>query len=48
MSKYLYETENLYRGAALKPDVGLCCTTTPMLAFPGLAAPDIIDGGGYC
>jgi hypothetical protein len=30
MENYLDATVNLYRDAALTPDVGLCCTTTPI------------------
>ena len=39
METYLETTKNLYREAALTPDVGLCCTTTPVWAFPGLDIP---------
>ena len=39
---YLETTENLYREAALTPDVGLCCTTTPVWQLPGLDIPDIM------
>ena len=27
---YLETTVDVYKEAALKPDVGLCCTTTPV------------------
>ena len=27
---YLETTRNVYKEAAEKPDVGLCCTTTPV------------------
>jgi SAM-dependent methyltransferase len=33
-------TEDLYRDAALTPDVGLCCTTTPVWKLPGLRIPE--------
>lgn len=46
-STYLTATENLYRDAALKPDVGLCCTTTPMQALPGLEVPAIMKEMNY-
>lgn len=46
-STYLTTTENLYRDAALKPDVGLCCTTTPMQALPGLEMPKIMQEMNY-
>ena len=36
---YLETTEDVYREAALKPDVGLCCTTTPLWQLPGLEIP---------
>ncbi|PCH65906.1 MAG: SAM-dependent methyltransferase [Bacteroidetes bacterium] len=36
---YLETTENVYKEAALKPDVGLCCTTTPIWQLPGLEIP---------
>lgn len=36
MKTYIETTKNVYRDAALEPDVGLCCTTTPIWAFPGL------------
>ncbi|MDG1191546.1 MAG: arsenosugar biosynthesis arsenite methyltransferase ArsM [Flavobacteriaceae bacterium] len=36
---YLETTKNVYKEAALTPDVGLCCTTTPLWQFPGLSIP---------
>jgi len=36
---YLGTTRNVYREAALKPDVGLCCTTTPVWQLPELSVP---------
>lgn len=36
---YLDTTKNVYKEAALTPDVGLCCTTTPLWQFPGLSIP---------
>lgn len=36
---YLDATQNLYRDAALNPQVGLCCTTTPIWQLPGLSIP---------
>ncbi|GAB4287970.1 MAG: arsenosugar biosynthesis arsenite methyltransferase ArsM [Ignavibacteriaceae bacterium] len=39
MKTYLETTKNLYREAALKPDKGLCCTTTPVWQLPGLKVP---------
>lgn len=39
---YLEATNDLYKKAALTPDVGLCCTTTPVWALPGLEMPQIM------
>jgi SAM-dependent methyltransferase len=36
---YLETTKNVYKEAALTPDEGLCCTTTPLWQFPGLSIP---------
>lgn len=36
---YLDTTIDFYRDAALKPNVGLCCTTSPVWALPGLDMP---------
>ena len=47
MDNYLEITENLYRDAALKPDIGLCCTTSPMNALPGLEIPTIMKEMNY-
>ncbi|SNS29002.1 Methyltransferase domain-containing protein [Belliella buryatensis] len=47
MSTYLETTANVYRDAALKPDVGLCCTTTPIWQFPGLKIPKIMQEMNY-
>ena len=37
---YLETTHDLYRQAALEPDVGLCCTTTPIWKLPELSIPN--------
>ncbi len=42
MKSYLDTTVDVYREAALKPDVGLCCTTTPVWALPNLNMPSIM------
>ncbi|NRA12986.1 MAG: arsenosugar biosynthesis arsenite methyltransferase ArsM, partial [Crocinitomicaceae bacterium] len=42
MKSYLDTTVNVYREAALTPDVGLCCTTTPIWALPELNMPSIM------
>ncbi len=47
MNNYLDTTIDVYRQAALKPDIGLCCTTTPMNAFPGLEIPTIMKEMNY-
>lgn len=36
---YLETTKNIYKEAAENPQVGLCCTTTPVWQLPGLAIP---------
>lgn len=36
---YLKETEAFYRDAALTPQPGLCCSTSPAWRLPGLAIP---------
>ena len=36
---YLETTKNVYKEAAENPQVGLCCTTTPVWQFPGLSIP---------
>jgi SAM-dependent methyltransferase len=42
MKSYLETTKNVYKEAALKPDVGLCCTTTPVWQLPELVMPSIM------
>ena len=39
MGDYLETTKDVYKEAALTPDVGLCCTTTPIWQLPGLTIP---------
>jgi len=39
---YLDTTHNVYKAAAETPDVGLCCTTTPVWQLPGLDIPSIM------
>ncbi len=36
---YLETTKNVYKEAAIKADVGLCCTTTPIWKLPQLDIP---------
>ncbi|MDH5381225.1 MAG: arsenosugar biosynthesis arsenite methyltransferase ArsM [Cyclobacteriaceae bacterium] len=40
METYLQTTENVYKKAALDPQQGLCCTTTPVWQLPELSIPD--------
>ncbi len=44
---YLETTADFYREAALKPNVGLCCTTTPVWQLPNLAMPQIMLDMNY-
>lgn len=39
---YLDVTKDVYKKAALTPDVGLCCTTTPVWQLPQLTIPKIM------
>jgi len=39
MESYLKTAKELYRDAALTPDIGLCCTTTPIWQLPDLDIP---------
>ena len=44
---YLETTKDVYKQAALKPDVGLCCTTNPIRTLPGLKIPKIMQEMNY-
>ncbi len=44
---YLETTKDVYREAALTPDVGLCCTTNPVWELPGLKIPGIMQEMNY-
>ncbi len=44
---YLETTKNVYKEAALLPDVGLCCTTNPIWELPGLKIPKIMQEMNY-
>ena len=44
---YLDATKDLYKEAAITPDVGLCCTTNPIWQFPGLSIPKIMQEMNY-
>ncbi len=44
---YLEATHDLYKDAALKPEVGLCCTTNPIWELPGLKIPKIMQEMNY-
>ncbi|UPS92149.1 arsenosugar biosynthesis arsenite methyltransferase ArsM [Bizionia sp. M204] len=47
MSNYLNTTHDVYKEAALTPDVGLCCTTNPIWELPGLRIPKIMQEMNY-
>ena len=47
MENYLDTTIDVYKQAALKPDVGLCCTTTPIWQLPDLSIPKIMKEMNY-
>ncbi|WP_422107253.1 arsenosugar biosynthesis arsenite methyltransferase ArsM [Winogradskyella sp.] len=47
MDNYLEATHDLYKEAALTPDVGLCCTTNPIWELPGLKIPKIMQEMNY-
>ncbi len=47
MSNYLETTKDVYKEAALTPDVGLCCTTNPIWELPGLKIPKIMQEMNY-
>lgn len=47
MESYLQTTKDVYKQAALTPDVGLCCTTTPIWQLPGLSIPLIMQQMNY-
>ena len=44
---YLETTKDVYKEAALTPDIGLCCTTNPIWEFPGLKIPKIMQEMNY-
>jgi SAM-dependent methyltransferase len=44
---YLETTNDVYKEAALTPDIGLCCTTNPIWEFPGLKIPRIMQEMNY-
>ena len=44
---YLEVTHDVYKEAALTPDVGLCCTTNPIWELPGLSIPKIMQEMNY-
>jgi SAM-dependent methyltransferase len=47
METYLETAESIYKKAALEPQEGLCCTTTPVWAFPGLEIPGKMQEMNY-
>lgn len=44
---YLETTHDVYKVAAETPDVGLCCTTTPIWQLPGLSIPEKMIAMNY-
>ncbi len=44
---YLDATHELYKEAALTPDIGLCCTTNAVWELPGLKIPKIMQDMNY-
>ena len=44
---YLETTKNVYKDAAENPNIGLCCTTTPVWQLPGLDIPLIMQQMNY-
>ena len=44
---YLQTTHDVYKEAALTPDLGLCCTTNPIWELPGLKIPKIMQEMNY-
>lgn len=44
---YLDTTIDVYKAAAITPDVGLCCTTSPIWQLPGLSMPKIMQEMNY-
>ncbi len=44
---YLETTKNIYKEAAENPQVGLCCTTTPIWSLPGLEIPKRMQEMNY-
>jgi SAM-dependent methyltransferase len=46
-TSYLETTKDVYRAAAESPDVGLCCTTTPVWQLPDLQMPLIMQQMNY-
>ena len=47
IADYLETTRNVYKDAAENPNVGLCCTTTPVWQLPGLDMPLIMQQMNY-
>ena len=44
---YLDTTHDVYKEAALSPDIRLCCTTNPIWELPGLKIPKIMQEMNY-
>ena len=46
-TSYLNTTNDIYKQAAQTPNIGLCCTTTPIWQLPGLEIPIIMQQMNY-
>ncbi len=44
---YLEVTTDVYKEAALTPDIGLCCTTTPIWQVQGLKSTSLMQEINY-
>lgn len=44
---YLETTKDVYKQAALMPDIGLCCSTNPIWTLPDLKIPQIMQEMNY-
>ena len=45
--EYLETTKDVYKQAAITPNVGLCCTTSPIWQLPGLSIPTKMQQMNY-
>lgn len=47
MHDYLNSVYDVYKKAAISPNIGLCCTTTPQWSFPELVIPEKMKQMNY-